>query len=76
MGKPKKKMKAIDYLRKHDHPWTPLVPAEDVQRAAALHDACKSCGGFGGTCYYPELPCPECGFTFADSYGLEKIERG
>jgi len=65
-------MRAIDYLKKHRGP---LAPIEDVEKAAELHDSCGECFGAGGVYLYPEQPCPECGFTFADSFGLEKIPR-
>jgi hypothetical protein len=66
------KLKAIDLLRRCEGP---LVPAEIVEKAAAMHDACSYCWGSGGTSYHPEQPCPECGFTFADSYGIESVAR-
>jgi len=65
-------MKAIDYLKRHKGP---LVPPKDVEKAMQLHDACPDCGGAGGAPIHPEQPCPGCGFTFADSVGLEDVPR-
>ena len=62
-------MKAIEILRASEG------RAEEVERAIAMHDACTLCGGMGGNAYYPEQACGECGFSFADSYGVESIRR-
>jgi len=64
-------VRAIDYLKRNKGP---LVPAEDVDRAVELHDACPDCHGAGGG-FHPEQPCPGCGLNVFDSYGLERLPR-
>jgi hypothetical protein len=64
-------MRAIDLLKRHKGI---LVPAEDLELAAELHDVCPYCLGAGGG-YRPEDPCPRCGLTVADSFGLETVIR-
>lgn len=44
-----------------------------TEEAVRMHMECTHCQGCGGAVYYPESPCPECGFTFADSLGVENI---
>lgn len=44
-----------------------------VESAVAMHMACRGCGGRGGAPIHPEQRCPDCGFTFADSYGVEAV---
>lgn len=46
--------------------------ADLVIKAVRMHMACP-CDGGGACAYYPEQPCPNCGFTFADSVGVEKV---
>lgn len=60
-------VKAIDIL--HDSEDDPNL----IEKAVRMHMECPSCQGCGGAVYYPEAPCPECGFTFADSLGVENI---
>lgn len=47
--------------------------ADMVEYAVEQHMNCSACGGGGGNCYYPEDPCSECGFNYADSFGVEAI---
>lgn len=46
---------------------------KEVEKAVRMHMDCPSCKGGGGNCYYPEHPCDRCGFTFADSLGVENV---
>jgi len=62
-------MNAIQILRKSGG------LATKVEQAVALHDACPDCKGHGGNVYYPEQPCPGCGFTTFDSVGVEEVQR-
>ena len=57
---------AIDILRESDG------RADLVRKAVRMHMDCK-CEGGGASCYYPECPCPVCGFNCFDSYSVEPI---
>lgn len=57
---------AIDILRSSNG------RADLVEKAVKLHMACP-CEGGGAHCYYPEQPCSLCGFTYADSFGVEEV---
>ncbi len=47
--------------------------SDEIEKAVRMHMECPSCKGGGGTVYYPECPCHYCGFTYADSFGVENI---
>lgn len=59
--------KPIDILRRSNG------RVDMVEYAVEQHMNCSTCGGAGGNSYYPEDPCTECGFNYADSFGVESI---
>lgn len=61
-----RKKLAIDLLREAE------ADGESVMEAVRLHMMC-GCQGGGASCYYPEAPCPDCGFNCFDSLGVEAV---